>query len=215
MMPCVAKVAEWLTSPRDASVSILDNILRPSLSPPLGIDFDPCGSSESNLFTFSTTLCQREKASVPKDWEQHFNGSKSKKSLMFDSFENNVMGYSRAMGKRSPGYSDINTQPSFSYQEQLPDRHAAEPMYFSQQDDLFGTDRYSCAPSFPAQIHHQRNHFQPLRQFSRPSSCFPLKSHNTDMMYYPPSYMIERDPAPSLSAFPSPECWSFPPMRLY
>ncbi|XP_030606271.1 proline-rich protein 19 [Archocentrus centrarchus] len=199
------QAAEWLTSPMETSVSIFDNIFRPSLSPQLYIDLGPCGDSES----------KREKASVPEDWEEHFNRSKSKKSPMFDSFENCFMDYTRATGQRSPGYFDINTQLSFSYQEQLPDRHAGEPMYFAQQEDLLGTDRYSCAPSFPAQIHHQSNHFQPLSHFSQPSACPHLKSHNTDMMYYPPSYMLERDPAQSLAAFPSPESWSFPPMRLY
>uniref|UniRef100_A0AAV2MAM4 Uncharacterized protein n=1 Tax=Knipowitschia caucasica TaxID=637954 RepID=A0AAV2MAM4_KNICA len=37
-----------------------------------------------------------------------------------------------------------------------------------------------------------------------------------DMAHYPPSYMLERDPIQSTGpTFPSPEYWSFPPMRLY
>ncbi|CAB1417812.1 unnamed protein product [Pleuronectes platessa] len=40
-------------------------------------------------------------------------------------------------------------------------------------------------------------------------------SYHTDMIHYPPSHLLERGPAPRLSSLPSPELWSFPPMKLY
>uniref|UniRef100_A0A3Q3CBZ0 Uncharacterized protein n=1 Tax=Haplochromis burtoni TaxID=8153 RepID=A0A3Q3CBZ0_HAPBU len=118
------------------------------------------------------------------------------------------------LGNQSLQYSDSNSQPSFPYQSQLPDTYAGEPMHFAQQEDPFGTDMYSCVPSFAAPVHHQSSHFQPSNQFSHASACS-LKSQHTDIMHYPPSFILERDPSPSLSAFLSPEPWSFPPMRLY
>uniref|UniRef100_A0A3B4WBI7 Uncharacterized protein n=1 Tax=Seriola lalandi dorsalis TaxID=1841481 RepID=A0A3B4WBI7_SERLL len=118
---------------------------------------------------------------------------------------------------RGPHYNDSNIQPFFLYQTQLPDRRSAEPMHFPQEQDPFETDRYSLAPSFSTQIHHpnQSNHFQPFSQFSHPSTCPPFRSHNIDMMHYPPSHVLERGPALPLSSLPSPEHWSFPPMKLY
>uniref|UniRef100_A0A3Q4HR55 Uncharacterized protein n=1 Tax=Neolamprologus brichardi TaxID=32507 RepID=A0A3Q4HR55_NEOBR len=110
--------------------------------------------------------------------------------------------------------TDPASKPSFPYQSQLPNTYAGEPMHIAQQEDPFGTDMYSCVPSFAAPVHHQSSHFQPSNQFSHASACS-LKSQHTDIMHYPPSFILERDPAPSLSAFLSPEQWSFPPMRLY
>ncbi|CAI5663674.1 unnamed protein product [Oreochromis niloticus] len=209
------QVTEWLASPADTADSVLDDILRPSLSPPLFMNFQTCEAPESILFAPSTTLCQREVASVPENWQGGLNWSKSKNSAMFGSFENSFMDQSSLFGNRSLQYSGSNPQPFFPYQLQLPDTYTGEPMHIAQQEDPFGTGRYSCVPSFPAPVHHQSNHFQSSSQFSHPSACSPLKSQHTDMMHYPPSFILERDPAPSLSAFLSPEQWSFPPMRLY
>lgn len=212
------KTAEWLTSPVETSVSLLDDILRPTFPPQFCMDFEPSEVTASDhLFAPSPTSCRGEKAPASQHWEDSFNRPKSKEAVMFGSFENSFMNHTRAVtGRRSVSrYSDSNIQPFFPYQAQLPDGHSAVPMHFPQ--DPFETDRYSFAPSFSAQIHRppQSNHFQPLTQFSHPSTCPPLRSHHTDMSHYPPSHMLERDPAPPLSSFPSPEHWSFPPMRLY
>lgn len=210
------KTAEWLTSPVETSVSILDDILlRPNCTPQFCMDFEPPGVSASDHL-FSPTSCWGEKASACQHWEDSFNKPKSKEAV-FDSFENNFMKHSRAVPPRSSGsqYSGSNMQPFFPYQAQLPDRRSTEPMYFPQEEDPFETDRYSFAPSFSAQIHHPQQSFQPFGQFSHSSTCPPLQSHHTDMMHYPPSHMLERDPAAPRSSFPSPEHWAFPPMRLY
>ncbi|GLD65303.1 uncharacterized protein AKAME5_001677900 [Lates japonicus] len=164
-------------------------------------------------------LLPTEKASASQFWEDSFNRPKSKELFTFDSFDNSFMNHTRAARERShgPEHNDSNIQPFFPYQTQLPDRHSAEPMHFAQEKDPSETDRYSFTPSFPTQSHNpnQSNRFQTFNQFSHPSSCPPLRSYHTDMTFYPPSHMLERSPAPPLSSLPSPELWSFPPMRLY
>lgn len=214
------KTAEWLTSPVETSVSHLDDILRPTCSPQFCMDFKPSGVTASDhLFAPSPTSCWGEKASASHHWEGSFNRPKRKEAVMFGSFENILMNHTRAVTERSSGshYSDRNTRPFFPYQAQLPDKHSAEPMHCTPEQESLESDRYSFAPSFSAQMYRsqQSNHFQPYRQFCHPSKCPPFMSHHTDMMHYPPSYMLERDPAPPLSSFPSPEHWCFPPMRLY
>ncbi|XP_074509269.1 proline-rich protein 19 [Sebastes fasciatus] len=208
------QTAEWLTSPVETSVSFLDDILRPTCAPQFCMEFEPPeGTTSDHLF--SPNSCWGEKASASQPWEDSFNRLKSNKA-MFDSFENSFMNHTRAVPERSSAsqYGGSNIQPFFPYQTQLPDRRSAEPMLFPQEKDPFETDRYSFAPSFSAQIHHPFS-FQSFSQFSHPSVCPPLRSHHTDMIHYPPSHMLERDPAAPLSSFLSPEHWSFPPMRLY
>lgn len=213
------KTAEWLTDPMDTSTSLLDGVLRPSCSSTFCMDSEPPGASASdNLFSLSATSCWAEKASASQHWEDGFNRSKSKELFMLDSFENSFLNHSRAIREScGPQYSGSNIQPFFPYPAQLPDRHSAEPMHFPLEPDPFVTDRYSNAQPFSAQIHHpnQSNHFQAFSQFSHTLTCPPLRSHNTDMMHYPPSHILEREQAPPFSSLSSPEHWSFPPMRLY
>ncbi|XP_071326916.1 proline-rich protein 19 isoform X2 [Trachinotus anak] len=213
------QTAEWLRSP-DTSASLLDEILRPRSSPQFSMDFEPSGASaRDHLSVPSSTSYWGEKASASQHWEDSFNRPTSKESVIFDCFESSFMDHTTAVREKScgPHYNDSNTKPLFPYQSHLPDRHSAEQMHFPQEQDPFETYRYSFAPSFSAQIHHpnQSNHFQPFSQFSHPLTCPPLRSHHTYMMHYPPSHMLERDPAPPLSSLPSPEHWSFPPMKLY
>ncbi|XP_038848744.1 proline-rich protein 19 [Salvelinus namaycush] len=59
-----------------------------------------------------------------------------------------------------------------------------------------------------------------MRESTRVDHFENWRSHLPDMAYYPPSHMLESGLSPplppvSLPAFPSPECWSFPRMRLY
>ncbi|XP_031144294.1 uncharacterized protein si:dkey-250k15.4 [Sander lucioperca] len=209
------QTAEWLTSPVETSVSLLDDILRPTCTPQFYMDYEPSGVTASDHL-FSPTSCWGEKASASHHWEDSFNRPKSKEAVMFDSFENASMNHTRAVPERSSGsqFSGINIQRFFPYQTHLPDRHSPAPTHFPQEKDPFEVDRSSFAPSF-AQIQHPQQSFQPFSQFSHPSPCPPLRSHHTDMMHYPPSHMLERDTVPPLSSFPSPGHWSFPPMRLY
>ncbi|XP_054476961.1 uncharacterized protein si:dkey-250k15.4 [Anoplopoma fimbria] len=210
------QTAEWLTSPVETSVSLLDDLLRPTYPPQFCMDFEPSGGT-TRYHLFSPTICWGENASVSQHWEDSFSKPKNNKAVMFDSFENSFINHKRAVPERSSGsqYSSGNFQPFFPYQTQLPDRCSADPMHFPREKDPFETDTYSFAPSFSAHIHNPLQSFQPLSQFSHPSTCPPLRSHHADMIHYPPSHTLERDPAAPLSSFPSPEHWSFPPMRLY
>ncbi|KAK9514054.1 hypothetical protein VZT92_027543 [Zoarces viviparus] len=210
------QTAAWFTSPVETSVSLLDDILGPTCSPQFYMEFEPSGHTTSDHL-FSPTSCWAEKVSVSQHWEDGFNKPKNNKAVMFDSFENSFLNHTRAVPERSSGsqYSSSNIPPFFPSQTQLPNRRSAEPMHFPHEKDPFETDRYSYAPSFSAQIHHPLQSLQPLSQFSYPSTHPPLRSHHTDMNHYPPSHALDRDPAALLSSFPSPEHWSFPPMRLY
>ncbi|TDH11599.1 hypothetical protein EPR50_G00062340 [Perca flavescens] len=201
------QTAEWLTSPVETSVSLLDDILRPTCAPQFYMDFEPSGVTASDHL-FSPTSCWEEKASASHHWEDSFNRLKSKEAVMFN--------HTRAVPERSSWsqFSGINIQRFCPYQTQLPDRHSPAPTHFPREKDPFEVDRSSFAPSF-VQIHHPQQSFQPFSQFSHPSPCLPLRSHHTDMMHYPPSHMLEKDTVPPLSSFPSPGHWSFPPMRLY
>ena len=214
------KTTEWLTSPADTSASLLEDILRPSCSPPFSMDLEPSGASASDhLFAPSSTSRWGEKASASQYRKNSFNRPNNKESVIFDSFENIFMNHAREFIGKScgPQCNDNNIQPFYLYQTQLSSRHSAEPMYFPQEQNPFKTNRYSFAPSFSTRIHHpnQSNHFQPFSQLSHPSTCPPLGTHHSDMMHYPPSHMLERGPAPPFSSLLSPEHWSFPPMKLY
>ncbi|KAK5891892.1 hypothetical protein CesoFtcFv8_012323 [Champsocephalus esox] len=191
------QTADWLTSPVETSVSIFDDITRPSCAPPFCMDFEPSGGTASSHL-FSPPSCWGQKASQSELWEDSFNGNSSNKHFTFDSFENTFKDNTRA--ERSS-----TIQPFFPYQTQLPGRRPAELMHFP--------DPY--APSFSAHTHHPQESFHAYSQFSHPSTGPPLRSHHTDMKHYPPSHMIDKDPAAPLSSFPSPEQWTFPPMRLY
>lgn len=208
------------TRPVKTSVSLLDDLLRPTRSPPFCMYFEPSGVTASeHLFAPPPISCWGEKTSASQHWGDRVNRQKSKDAVMFGSFENSYMNQTREVPERSSGshYTDSNIQPFFPYQAQLPDRHLAGPMRCPQEQGPFETDKYSFASPFSAKSHHpqQHNHFNPFNQFGSPLNCPLLRSHHTDMMSYPPSHMLERDPAPSLSSFPSLEHWSFPPMRLY
>ncbi|XP_034410044.1 uncharacterized protein si:dkey-250k15.4 [Cyclopterus lumpus] len=209
------QTAEWSTSPVE-DISRVDDVLRPTYAPEFCMDFEPFGGTTSGHL-FSPTSCWEEKTSVSQHCEDHFNKPKNNQAVMFDPFENSFMNHTRAAPERSSGsqYSSRNIHPFFPYPTQLTDRHSAEPMHFPQEKDPFETDRYSNVPSFSAHIQHPLQSFQPFSQFSHPSTCPPLWSHHTDMVHYPPSHTLERDPAAPLSSFPSPGHWSFPPMRLY
>lgn len=204
----------------DTSVSLLDDILRPTHSPQFCMYFEPSRVITSeHLFAPSPTSCWGEKASASQHWKDRFNRPKSKDALMFGPVENSFVNQTRAVTERSSGsdYTDHNIQPFFPYQAQLLDRHSAGPMHCPQEQGPFEHDKYSFASAFSSKSHlpQQQNPFQPFNQFSLPLNCPPVRSHHTDMMNYPPSHMLDKDPAPPLSFFPSLEHWSFPPMRLY
>ncbi|XP_028984713.1 uncharacterized protein si:dkey-250k15.4 [Betta splendens] len=205
------KTPEWLTEPMDTSTSLLDGVLRPSFSPTLYMNCEPPEVSANNhSFSNSADSCWAEFSSS-QHWGESFSRSTSKESFLCDSFENSYLNHSSAStGSFRPQYGGNNIQPFFTHTAQLTDRRAAEP-------GPFLTDRYSNYQSFCAQNRHptQSNNFHTFSQFTQPSSCPSLRPHYTDMIHYPPSHMLEIEAAPPLSSLPSPEPWSFPPMRLY
>lgn len=195
--------------PLETPVSLLDNILRPACSPQFCMYFEPSGVTASeHLFDSSPTLCWGEKTSASQHWEDGLNRPKSKGAVMFGSVENSYMNQTRAAGERSSGshYSGsiIQHHPAFPYQAKLPDAHLAR---CAPVQDPFKTDKFSFVSSSSTKRNHQQHSH--LNQFIPPLHYPLLRSHYTDMMNYPPSHMLEKDPAPSL------EHWSFPPMRLY
>ncbi|XP_063734369.1 uncharacterized protein si:dkey-250k15.4 isoform X2 [Eleginops maclovinus] len=169
---------------------------------PFCMDFEPSGGTANNHL-FSPPSCWRQTASESDTWEERFNRKRSNTDFTFDSFEKSIIDDTRAERSRT-------IQPFFPYQTQLSDRCPAELMHFPQEKDPFQSDRYSFAPSFSTQ-----KSFHPYSQFNHPSTCPHLRSQHNDMKHYPPSHMIDKDPAAPLSSFPSPEQWTFPPMRLY
>ncbi|KAJ0000036.1 hypothetical protein NQD34_011878, partial [Periophthalmus magnuspinnatus] len=82
---------------------------------------------------------------------------------------------------------------------------------FPQMHSSFEKHKYSCGKSLSDEIpyFHQEYSFEPYQHVN--SALRPV-----DLAHYPPSYMLEKSPILSMSSyFPSPEHWSFPPMRLY
>ncbi|XP_026173117.1 proline-rich protein 19 [Mastacembelus armatus] len=206
------RAAEWPTGPEDTSASLLDNIFRQSCSPHLRIDFEPVSD---HLFCSSATPRWGES----QKWDDSFNRQKTKDTVVFDSFGSSFMNHNRPVKQRScePQNSSSNLQPFFSHQEQIPDRHLAELVHFPPEQDPFDTDRYRFVSSFSTKVlqSNQSRHFHPFSEFGHSSTCPPLMSHHTDMMHYPPSHMLETKLSSPFSSFPSPENWSFPPMKLY
>uniref|UniRef100_A0A3B3U0H5 Uncharacterized protein n=1 Tax=Poecilia latipinna TaxID=48699 RepID=A0A3B3U0H5_9TELE len=134
-------------------------------------------------------------------------------SDLLDLFQNNFVNQTRNLRERlseqQPHHS--NVQPFFSHQ----DRHSADLHVFPREQNPSKTDRFYFAPFFPSKSHRrsQSNHLQGFGQFSPVHQNF--RPDPTDMMHYPPSHMLERNLVPPSSSLPSPEHWSFPPMRLY
>lgn len=209
------QTAEWSTSPVGASASLLDDILGPRRSPQFCMDFEPSRPSASDpsfpSFPFSYW---REKASSSKHWNDGFDRPTTKDSFIFDSseisFRNQTTGGIR---ERScdPHYDDNNSQPFLPHQTRLPDRHSADQMHFSQDQNPFNTKRNY----FAFESRHPNQSNKPFQQFTHPSTHPLLRAHHNDVMDYPPSHMLERGPALPLSSLPSPVQWSFPPMKLY
>ncbi|KAM8869644.1 proline-rich protein 19 isoform 1-T2 [Spinachia spinachia] len=207
--PNPEQTADWLTSPMETSFSVLDDLLTPTCAPVACMDFEPSERRTSDKL-FSPTSCWGETASVFQHWEYGFNKPKKNKGVMFDTFETQAVP-ERCSGSR---YSSSDLHPPFPYQMQLPGGRSAEPMRFLQDKDPLETDRYYYT-AHSTQIPHLLQSFQPWSQVSHHSTCPPSRSRLPDMTHYPPSHTLERDTATPHYFFPSPDHWSFPPMRLY
>ncbi|XP_040020520.2 proline-rich protein 19 [Gasterosteus aculeatus] len=202
------QTADWLTSPMETSLSVLDGLLTPTYAPLTCMDFEPSQRGTSDKL-FSSTSCWEKTASVSQHWGDGFNKPKENMGVMFDFFE------TQAVPERSSGsqYSSSDMQPLFPYQMKLPGGRSAER--FPPDKDPLETDRYYYDTSHCAHVPHPLQSFQPLSQFGSHSTCPPSRSHLPDMTHYPPSHTLERDTAAPHYFFPSPDHWSLPPMRLY
>lgn len=202
------KLTEELANPVDSFVNLLDETFRPGFSPHLHMDFEPPGTSLSELFAHSPKLHQGENVSGLELWRN--KRSIIKESVLLDSFQNNFMSHTRDLRERQQPHRST-VQPFFSYR----DGHSADLQHFPQELNPSEKDRFYSPPFFPSRHRYypQSNYSQVFGQLSpfQPNS----RSNPTDMMHYPPSHMLERSMAPSSSSLPSPEHWSFPPMRLY
>ncbi|PWA20664.1 hypothetical protein CCH79_00011598, partial [Gambusia affinis] len=205
------QITEELTNPVDTFVKPLDETFKSVFSPFLHMDFEPSGTSVTDLFAHSPISYQVDNVSGPELWET--NKCKTQESDLLDSFQNNFVNQTRNLRERlseqQPHHSNI--QPFFSHQ----DRHSADLHVFPWEQNPSKTDRFYFAPFFPSKSHRrpQSNYLQAFGQFSPAQQNF--RPNPTDMMHYPPSHMLERNLAPTSSSLPSPEHWSFPPMRLY
>ncbi|KAM4567397.1 proline-rich protein 19 [Fundulus diaphanus] len=200
-----------LANPEDTFVNLLDDPFRSNFSPHHFMDFELSGTSVSDLFAQSPILSQGKNVSRPDLWKDYrFH---TRETVLLDSFQHNLMNHSGDMRERiseqRPHHR--NVEPFFPYQ----DGHSADLHHFPQELNPCETDRFYVAPIFPSKshCHPQGNH---LKAFGQPLPVHPdFRSNPTDMMHYPPSYMLERSLTPPSSSLPSPERWSFPPMRLY
>ncbi|KAK2844808.1 hypothetical protein Q5P01_011467 [Channa striata] len=188
------RTAEWFPSPVAASGSLLEDFLRPVSSPPFFMDLWQSGASASDrLFSPSATSCWEGKTSAFQHKQSSFNRLNN-----------------RAVRERCGPHYTGSSIKLFPHPAQLPDEHS-EPKVFPREPEQIVTDRHTYAPSFSAQM-YPRNL---SNQFVHLSTCPPPRYPNPDMMHYPPSHMLERDPGPPHSSSLSPEHWCFPPMRLY
>ncbi|XP_014908309.1 proline-rich protein 19 [Poecilia latipinna] len=205
------QITEELANPVDTFVKPLDETFKPGFSPFLHMDFEPSGTSVSDLFAHSPISYQQDNVSGLELWET--SKCKTQESDLLDLFQNNFVNQTRNLRERlseqQPHHS--NVQPFFSHQ----DRHSADLHVFPREQNPSKTDRFYFAPFFPSKSHRrsQSNHLQGFGQFSPVHQNF--RPDPTDMMHYPPSHMLERNLVPPSSSLPSPEHWSFPPMRLY
>lgn len=212
-----AKSAEWPTSPVDTSASLWDDILGPTCSPQFCMDFEPDGPSASDHLFPPFPFSHLGVTASASQFHDSFNSPATKESFIFGSYKNSFIYQATGTRERScvPHCDNINAQAFLPHQTRQPGRHSADPMH--QDQNPFETERNPFASSPFNEIRHpnRSNHFQPLRQFTHPSTCPPVSAPHSDMMHYPPSHMLERGPALPLSSLPSPERWSFPPMKLY
>ncbi|XP_028326143.1 proline-rich protein 19 [Gouania willdenowi] len=207
---------KWLTSPVEASGSLPEDIIGTSVYSPFCMETDSPRVLEKKCFA-PIPATSREETISPYLYGKSSNISHNMGSHRFDSSECSIQIHTRAHGLQSSGQlsNDMDVQPVLSYPVQLPNRWAADPMLFYQNQDPIETDSLSFDPSFPAQVPHP-SHSRGSNVFNlssyAPTACM---SNNTDMMHFPPSHMLNSSPTLPSSLLPSPEHWSFPPMRLY
>ncbi|KAF7227053.1 proline-rich protein 19 [Nothobranchius furzeri] len=185
------------SNPEDTSLNFLDKIIRPCSSHPFNLNCEPSWTTANDVFVSSSNLFQEDK-SFWKSWEEF--GPEEEQSAPFESFSSSFMTQDATDISCRQQQHRTNNQPFFLQQ----DRHPEDLIQSPQEEDPFEPRQFSFPHSFSNQIQH---HPQPFDRLSTHPASY--------MMRYPPSHMLELSPAPAPSVLPSPEHWSFPPMRLY
>lgn len=214
--------AEWTTSSVEKSVVFLDDVFNCKSSPHFCMDFEASEGfsvERKHLLTPSHTKHYEHKLRVSQQLDDHFIRTR-KEPAGFDSFRNSFINLSdtRTMRERNRFHHSDNIQPFIPYHIHLTDSFSPKLMTFpEEQGSIEASDRFLFGPSFSNQItcNQRCGPFQSLSQFSSSSADSTLRIHQNDLTNYPPSHMLDRDSVSTTSFFPSPEHWSFPPMRLY
>lgn len=217
------KVMEWMTSSSVEKVWDLrgfDDLLQSNSSSQFCMDFLPSGaSSHHHLPSPHLTSHWGAQASPPQPCDDGFNRGTIRESARLDCFTNGFFNQTKAVRERNivPQYYESSRYPFLHYLAGMPDGHPTDTRHMPQEQDPFELDKWHFYPSSSAQVQHcrVRNQLRPSYHLNRPPTSPLPMSHHTDMMHYPPSYVLDRGPSLPLSSFPSPECWAFPPMRLY
>ncbi|CAL9705202.1 unnamed protein product [Knipowitschia caucasica] len=177
-------------------------------SPPFSLDFDfrNSVSKERSVDLFSTPFAPACAAGPRStDHMDHFFISTQDKEIAWPETSNDMRTFSNIRTERhgrSPFTSFVNYRNDPLHSVPFPQVHRS----FETHKDSYGTRISDEIPYFLREGYFECSNFISTSPALRPQ----------DMAHYPPSYMLERDPIQSTGpTFPSPEYWSFPPMRLY
>ncbi|XP_062321595.1 uncharacterized protein si:dkey-250k15.4 isoform X2 [Osmerus eperlanus] len=205
---------------------LFGELLRPPASSSFQMDILPsCASSPHHMFDPPSATQRGGQACPPRSWDEHLTrgARETTRKDCFDiwrydldlSFPNQTGTVIERGG--GPQWHDRSRQSSVQNPMWTPE---GDPKVFQNPFEL---DRSrlrasSSSSSAPPQHSLENRQLHPFYRFNRPPPSPTPVSHCPDMTCYPPSHMLERGLSPSrafLPAFPSPEKWSFPPMRLY
>ncbi|XP_014013356.2 proline-rich protein 19 [Salmo salar] len=228
--------AAWNPNPSVEQVGeLIGELLRPASSSHFLMDLQPSGSpSRHHVFAPPPASPWAAQSGLRQSWDDVFDRGSMRESTRVDHFENwrddpdlSFLNQTETVRERisGPFYHEKSMQCFLQYPTGPPEGH--RDRHLPQQQDPYDIERShfgGSSSSFSALTHYPLDSHQlhPFYRFNRrpPTSPVISRSHLPDMAYYPPSHMLESGLSPpmppgSLPAFPSPECWSFPRMRLY
>ena len=192
------------------------------------MDILPSGaSSPHHMFDPPSATQRGGQACPPRPWDEHLTRG-ARETLREDCFDNwrydPGLSFSNQTGTaiERGGGLQLHDRSRQSFVQNRMWTPEGDPKHLRRRDP-FELDRSRLRPSSssssaPPQHSSENRQLHPFYRFNRPPPSPTPVSHCPDMAYYPPSHMLERGLSPSrafLPAFPSPEKWSFPPMRLY
>ncbi|XP_041708392.2 uncharacterized protein LOC121542869 [Coregonus clupeaformis] len=224
--------AAWNPNPSVEQVGeLIGELLRPPSSSHFLMNLQPSGSpSCHHIFSPPPASPWAAQSGLLQPWDDGSDRGSTRESTRVDHFEN---------WRYDPDFSYLNQTDTVRERSRGPFYHEkSRPQYptgpleghrdrhLPQQQDPYNIERRhfgGASSSFSAPTHYPLDSHQlhPFYHFNRPPASPGIpRSHLPDMAYYPPSHMLESSLSPplppgSLPAFPSPERWSFPRMRLY